>query len=148
MGVRSGEGQLGVLDGPGEQARAERRRGLTGDGVGVGEEHVGGHPVGVELLVPDDRVVGALQALFVVGLPAHDVVVVEGQRLLAVGGPLGQVLLEGREVPAVEVGAVVLAGQAGMPVGRDDDVAVARRGGDVVGRGLAHRFAPSTLRSS
>ena len=136
VGPRPGEGQLGVGDGSGREPGAEGRRGHARDGVGVGEHDLGGHAVGVELLVALVDVPGAAQALLVVGLPPHDVVVIHLQLLVAVGVALGQVLVELTVVGRVEVGPVALAGQAGMGVGGDDQVAV------------AHRFAPSTERSS
>ena len=133
----AGEGQLGVGDGARRQPGAERWRGHARDGVGVGEHDLGGDAVGVELLVPLVDVPGAAEALLVVGLPAHDVVVIHLEQLVAVGVPLGQVVVELRVVGRVEVGTVALGGQAGMGVGRNDQVAV-----------VAHRFAPSTERSS
>ena len=108
---RSGEGQLGVGDGAGREPGAEGRRGHAGDGVGVGEHDLGRDAVGVELLVALVDVPGAAQALLVVGLPAHDVVVIHLEQLVAVGVPLGQVLVELRVVRRVEVGPVALAGR-------------------------------------
>ena len=136
VGAGAGEGQLGIGDGAGGEAGPEGRRRHAGDGVGVGEHDLGGHAVGIELLVTLLDVPGAPQALFVVGLPAHDVVVIHAQQLVPVRMTLGQVLVELCVVGGVEVRAVVLAGQAGVGVGRDDHVAV------------AHRFAPRTERSS
>ena len=51
--VRAGarERELGVLDRPGRQAGAERRRLHPGDRVGVREDHLGRDAVGVHLLV-------------------------------------------------------------------------------------------------
>ena len=84
----------GSVIAPGGEAGAERRRGHAGDGVGVGEHDLGGHTVGVELLVALFDVPRAAQAFFVLGLPPHDVVVVHLQGLVAVGLALGQVLVE------------------------------------------------------
>ena len=69
-----------VMD-PADEAGAERRRRHAGDGVGVGEHHLSGHAVGVEFLVALVGIPRAPQALFVLGLPPHDVVVVHLQRL-------------------------------------------------------------------
>ena len=51
MRTRARERELGILDHPRRQARAERRRFHPGDRVGVGEDHLGRHAVGVHLLV-------------------------------------------------------------------------------------------------
>ena len=51
---------------------------------------------------------GAAEALLVVGLPPHDVVVIHLQQLVAVGLALGQVLVELRVVPLLEIGPVAL----------------------------------------
>ena len=88
-------------------------------------------------------IVSAFQAFFVVLLPPHDVVVVELEGLLATSHPLREVGVEGGVVLGVEVFAIFLAGQTGMTVRRDDQVAIGATRRDV-----AHRFAPSTDRSS
>ena len=138
MGARAGERELGILDHPGRQPGAERRRLHPGDRVGVGEDHLGGHAVGVHLLVALLGVERAAQPFFVLGLPVRDVVVVELHLLVAVGLALGEELVERRVVPLVEVRPVLLARQPGVRVGRDDDVAVAHH----------QSFFPSTERSS
>ena len=137
VGARAGEGQLGVGDGARREAGAEGRRGHARDGVGIGEHDLRRDAVGVELLVALVDVPGAAQPFLVVGLPTHDVVVIHLEQLVAVGVPLGQVLVELRVVGRVEIGPVALRRQSGVGVGGDDQVAV-----------VAHRFAPSTERSS
>ena len=94
VGPGAGEGKFGVGDLPGAETGPEGWRGHAGDGVGVGEHDLGGHAVRVELLVALLDVPGAAQALFVLGLPAHDVVVIHLERLVAVRVALGQVLVE------------------------------------------------------
>ena len=63
--VRAGarERELGVLDHPGREAGAERRRLHAGDRVGVREDHLGRDAVGVHLLVALLGVERAAQAL-------------------------------------------------------------------------------------
>ena len=136
VGPGAGEGQLGVGDLPRRETRAKGWRRHPGDGVRVGEHHLGRHAVRVKLLVALLHVPSPAQTFFVLGLPAHYVVVIHLQRLVALLVPLGQVLVELGVVGGVQVGPVPLGGQAGVRVGGDDDVAV------------AHRFAPSTERSS
>ena len=109
---------------PADRPGAERRRLHAGDGVGVGEHDLAGDAVGVELLVALLGVEGAAEALLVVALPVHDVVVIELQRLLAAGVTLGEEVVERAEVPGVEVRPVLLARQPGVAVGRDDQVAL------------------------
>jgi hypothetical protein len=121
-----GKREVGIFDRARRQARAERRRFHTRDRVAVGENDFCGHAVGVELFVAMLRVVGAFETLFVLRLPVHDVVVVEPQLLGAPRLALGQKLVELRVVLGLEVGAIVLALQAGVPVGRHDDVAIHR----------------------
>ena len=58
--MRSCEGQLGILDRTRGKPCTERWRRHPRDGVRIREQHVGGDTVGVELLVPDPRVVRAL----------------------------------------------------------------------------------------
>jgi hypothetical protein len=105
--LRPGEGQVGLVDLPGGQPGAERWRAHAGDGVGVGEQHVGRDAVAVELAVADIRVVGPPQTVLVGGLPSHDVLEI-GLELL---GPLGLLhrhpLVEGLVEPGLEVGPVV-----------------------------------------
>ncbi len=126
VGPGPGVGQLGVVDHPRPQPGAERGRGVAGDGVGVGEHHLGRHAVRVHLLVPLLGVEGTPETLFVVGLPAHDVVVVELQGLVPVRVDLRQVVVEAPVVALVEVLPVALGGQPAVGVRRDDRVAVGR----------------------
>ena len=114
----------GILDGAGRQPGTEGRRLHPGDGVGVGEHHLAGDAVGVELLVALLGVEGAAEALLVVALPVHDVVVIELQRLFTVGVALGEEVVERAQVLGVEVRPVLLARQPGVAVGRDDQVAL------------------------
>ena len=139
MRTGAGKRELGIFDHPRRQPGAERRRLHAGDRVGVGEDHLGGDAVGVHLLVALLGVERAPQPFFVLGLPVRDVVVVELHLLIAVRLALGKELVERRVVPAVEIRPVLLARQACVRVGRDDEVAVVHRS--------QSRF-PSTDRSS
>ncbi len=126
VGSGAGPGQLRVGDGTGMQAGTERRRLHAGHGVAVGEDHLAGDAVGIECLVADLGVVGALKAPFVLPLPLLDILAVHllDHRPVFVAGlePLVELCVYG----ALEVGAVVLDIEAGVGVGTDDDVRVVR----------------------
>jgi len=116
------EGHRRVVDPPRGAAVAERWRLLPGDRVAVGEDHLAGDPVGVELLVADLGVVRALQPFGVVALPLRHVLAVDLLHQAAVVVALQHPLVELGVVPGLQVLAVLLHLQAGMGVRRDDHV--------------------------
>ena len=126
MGSGAGPGQLGVGDGTGMQTGAERRRLHAGHGVAVGKDHFAGDAVGVECLVADLGVIGALEAPFVLSLPLLDVFAVHllDHRPVFVAGlePFVELRVHG----TLKVGTVVLDIEAGVGVGTDDDVGIVR----------------------
>ena len=93
---------------PGLQPGAERRRLHAGDRVAVGEDHLAGDAVGVERLVADVGVEGALQADLVVALPLLDVLAVD----LLDHGP---VLVAGRRATRRTRRAPTTRGRRGSP---------------------------------
>ena len=121
-GPGAGPGEAGVGDHAGLQPGAEGRRLHAGDRVAVGEDDLAGDAVGVEHLVAHAGVVGAAQARLVVALPLLDVLAVQllDHRAVLVAGD--QPLVELGVHRRLEVLAVVLDEQAGVGVGRDDDV--------------------------
>ena len=105
-----------MIDAPSLQPRAERRRLHPGDRVPVGEDHLAGHPVGIEGLVADLGIEGAPEPDLVLALPALDVLAVElldhGPVLVAGGEPLVELGVDRR----VQVRAVVLDVEPGVGV--------------------------------
>jgi hypothetical protein len=129
VGPGPGEEQLGRGVAGGAEAGPERRGGAAGDGVGVGEDDLAGHAVGVELLVPPGRVPAAAQALLVLLLPGLGELLVEEPGLghLRGAGALLEEPVEALPVLRVEPLPVLGPGQPGVGVGRDHQVAAHRR---------------------
>src|SRR5205823_4881845 len=99
---------------------------------------LGGHAVGVHLLVALRGVERTAQPFLVLGFPVRDVVVVQPHLLVAVRVTFREVLVERRVIARIEIRPIVLAREARVRIGGDDDVVVAHR---------ASRL-PSTDRSS
>ena len=127
VGPSTGEREVLVGDLPRREPGPERRRLHPGDRVAVGEDHLAGDAVGVELLVAHLGVEGPAQTLLVVTLPLLDVVAVDLLLEAAVGVALLEPLVELRVVLRLQVVAVLRDLQAGMGVRRDDDVRVVAR---------------------
>ena len=92
VGPGTGEQQLAGRVAGGAQPGAERRGGAAADRVGVGEDHLADHAVGVELLVAAGGLPPAPQTLLVLLLPLLGELLVEEPRLrqLRRPGPLAR----------------------------------------------------------
>ena len=122
VGPCSSEREFGVeLHACGETG-VEGWRAHAGYRIRIGEQHVGGHAVGIELLIADRRVVGAAKALFVGGLPPHDELVIRLELELALRFLLRDPGRERRTEPRVEIPLVLVDRKTAVAVRRDDDV--------------------------
>jgi hypothetical protein len=107
------------------ESGAERGRIAAEHGVGVGEDHLADHAVGVELLVAARRVPAAGEPFLVLGEPLLlELLVAHDLELLAQRFALGEVGVERVVELRVEIGAVLLVRQSRMTVRRDDHVVV------------------------
>ena len=104
---------------------AERSPGDPGDGVGVGEDDLAGHPVAVELFVALGDIPSAGDAVAMLVEPRLRELLVDEAAGLRRGNLLGQVGLEVLPVFGVDVFAVLLGRQLGVGVCGDDEVGVA-----------------------
>jgi len=130
VGRGPGQQQIGRGVGVGAQPRPEGCRGAGGDRVGVGEDHLAHHPVVGQLGVAPLGVPAAPQPLGVLGVPLLGELGVEkalGGHLL-LPGPGEDRLVEGLPKLRVEPLAILLVGQAGVAVGRDDQIRVGGQG--------------------
>ena len=117
-GARPSAARIGVSP-LGAEAGAERRRRAGGHRVGVGEDHLAGHAVGVELLVAPRRVPAAAQALLVLALPLLGELLVEDARAArarSCRARSARLLVERVAVLGVEPLAVLLVRQPGVAV--------------------------------
>ncbi len=132
VGLRARHRVLGRHPGSAAEARSEgRRRDLPGpEHVGVGEQHLGRHTLGVEDLVAVVGVVRGEQAFIAARglLPLGDElgVVARGLGSLEQGEHRRLMLVERLPVLGVEVLPVAGRGRPGVAVGGDDEIALHR----------------------
>lgn len=127
MRLRARHAELGVLVAGEAQAHPEGGRGLAVDGVRVGEDDLGGHAVAVEFLQPLSGVPAALEAFLVVVEPLlGEGLVADAQPggLRSAGVALAEELVELGVEAGIQVGPVLLRGEARVTVGGDDQVRV------------------------
>ena len=123
-GLRPAAGRVGVA--AGAEPGAERRRRAAGHGVGVGEDHLAGDAVGVELLVAPRPRPSRREALLVLGSHSS---AKSSLRIPRVARSMSRARSARLSSNAsrnsrIEPLAVLLARESGVAVGRDHQIAV------------------------